>query len=133
MSIFSTTTAYFKFPFCQFNWRHNDQYSTKRFASIPLRLNLVILALLSNDDREIFKQIILAKDKDKFNSDEPDKFWDRAKNNGMYGWDVGKDIPTREELEEYKTIGMFHPKKQRCRSRYYFEATMFFVTKEPSA
>jgi hypothetical protein len=71
---------------------------------------LVVLALLSNDDREIFKRIILAKDKDKFNPDEPDKFWDRAKNNGMYGWDVGKDIPTREELEEYKTTGMFRGK-----------------------
>lgn len=71
---------------------------------------LVIIALLSNDDHEIFERIVLARDKDKFNPDEPDKFWERAKNNGMYGWDVGKNLPTLEELEEYKANGTFRGK-----------------------
>ena len=68
---------------------------------------LVILALLSNDDPEIFERIVLARDREKFDSHEAEKFWNRAKNNGMYGWDVGKNIPTREEVEEFKAAGTF--------------------------
>ena len=71
---------------------------------------LVILALLSNDDPEIFERIVLARDREKFDPNDAKKFWDRAKNNGMYGWDVGKNIPTREEVEEFKATGTFRGK-----------------------
>lgn len=71
---------------------------------------LVIIALLSNDDHGIFERIILARDKGRFDPDSPEKFWERAKNNGMYGWDVGKNLPTPEELEEYKANGTFRGK-----------------------
>ena len=71
---------------------------------------LVILALLSNDDHEIFERIILSRDREKFDPNEAEKFWNRAKNNGLYGWDVGKNIPTREDVEEFKASGTLRGK-----------------------
>ncbi len=71
---------------------------------------LVLLSLLSNDDKEVFERIVLARDKDKFDPADAEKFWDRAKRNGMYGWDLGKSSPTPEELEEYKATGRFRGK-----------------------
>lgn len=71
---------------------------------------LVIIALLSNDDHEIFERVVIARDKDRFDPDDPEKFWERAKNNGMYGWDVGKNIPTLDELEEFQANGTFRGK-----------------------
>lgn len=71
---------------------------------------LFLLSLLSSDDEKLFQRLVLARDKDKFDPAEAEKFWDRAKRNGMYGWDIGKDIPTREELEEYKASGMLRGK-----------------------
>lgn len=66
---------------------------------------LVLLALLSGDDEKLFQRLVLDRDRDKFDRDNAAKFWDRAKRNGKYGWDVGKDLPTREELEEFRACG----------------------------
>lgn len=71
---------------------------------------LLLLALLSNDDEKLFQRLVLERDKDKFDRENAEKFWDRAKRNGRYGWDVGRDIPTREELEEFKANGTLRGK-----------------------
>lgn len=71
---------------------------------------LILLALLSSDDEKLFQRLVLDRDRNKFDRENAEKFWDRAKRNGRYGWDVGKDIPTPEELEEYKASGMLRGK-----------------------
>ncbi len=71
---------------------------------------LFLLALLSSDDEKLFQRLILDRDKDKFDRENAEKFWERAKRNGRYGWDVGKDLPTREELEEFKASGTLRGK-----------------------
>jgi hypothetical protein len=71
---------------------------------------LFLLALLSSDDEKLFQRLILDRDKDKFDLVNAEKFWERAKRNGRYGWDVGKDLPTRDELEEFKASGTLRGK-----------------------
>jgi len=89
--------------------RKNITENQQRYLGCACRI-LVMLALLADDDPKLFERIVLDRDQEKFDLKEAEKFWKRAKNNGMYGWDVGKNIPTREEVERFKATGTFRGK-----------------------
>ena len=57
------------------------------------------VCMIPQSDTELIKPLVLNRDKEKFAATGDPKFIDRAKRNGVYGWAVGCDIPTPEEME----------------------------------
>ena len=60
------------------------------------------ICMIPQSDTSLIKPLVLNRDKEKFAATGDLKFIDRAKRNGVHGWDVGKDIPTPEEMEAFR-------------------------------
>jgi hypothetical protein len=56
------------------------------------------VCMIPQSDTSLIKPLVLNRDKEKFEATGDMKYIDRAKRNGVHGWDVGKDIPTPEEM-----------------------------------
>ena len=57
------------------------------------------VCMIPHSDTDLLKPLVLNRDKEKFAATGDVKFVDRAKRNGVHGWELGRDIPTPEEME----------------------------------
>ena len=57
------------------------------------------VCMIPMTDTDLIKPLVLNRDKEKFEATGDMKFVDRAKRNGVHGWELGRDIPTPEEME----------------------------------
>jgi hypothetical protein len=57
------------------------------------------VCMIPHSDTSMITPRVLNRDLEKFESTGDIKFIERARRNGVYGWDVGRDIPTEEEME----------------------------------
>jgi hypothetical protein len=60
------------------------------------------VCMIPQSDESLITPRVLNRDLEKFKSTGDQKYLDRAKRNGVYGWDVGCDIPTEAEMETYR-------------------------------
>ena len=85
-------------------------------AIIPLQIVAGILFLEHNPD--LFSPVILKKDMDKYeNADEFEraKYVEKAHRNGLFGYEIGRDIPTKDELAKMRKENAEAIKKgQKC-------------------
>ena len=56
------------------------------------------VCMIPTTDASLIKPLVLNRDKEKFAATGDVKYIDRAKRNGVHGWDIGKGIPTEEEM-----------------------------------
>jgi len=56
------------------------------------------ICMIPTTDASLIKPLVLNRDKEKFAATGDVKYIDRAKRNGVHGWDIGKGIPTEEEM-----------------------------------
>lgn len=59
---------------------------------IQLAVRLVLGVALIGFDPSIVDSVVLAKDADKYEKTKDPKYLERAKNNGVVGWEIGRDI-----------------------------------------
>jgi len=57
------------------------------------------VCMIPHSDTSLIKPLVLNRDKEKFEATGDLKYIDRARRNGVHGWDIGKDIPTPEEMK----------------------------------
>jgi hypothetical protein len=57
------------------------------------------VCMIPQTDESLIKPLVLNRDKEKFAATGDVKFIDRAKRNGVHGWEIGRDIPTPEDME----------------------------------
>ena len=91
----------------------NDQNGKMGFIGrLVLGIQLVI------EEPDLFKPVLLRRDEGKPARPE---LVARAIRNGVYGFDVGEALPTREEIEEMKRAGTFHEgeKSPHFRTSYF--------------
>ena len=60
------------------------------------------VCMIPHADTDLLKPLVLNRDKEKFEATGDIKFVDRAKRNGVHGWELGRDIPTPEEMESLR-------------------------------
>ena len=60
------------------------------------------VCMIPQSDTSLIVPRVLNRDKEKFESTGDLKFVERARRNGITGWDVGRDIPTLEEMETFR-------------------------------
>jgi hypothetical protein len=60
------------------------------------------VCMIPHADTDLIKPLVLNRDKEKFEATGDMKFVDRAKRNGVHGWELGRDIPTPEEMEIFR-------------------------------
>ena len=82
-----------------------DQSMTNQIMQIVFGV-----CMIPQSDTSLIKPLVLNRDKEKFAVTGDLKYIDRAKRNGVYGWEIGRDIPT---LEEMKTLREQHGKPGR--------------------
>jgi len=99
--------GYFKFP-------RDHQTVLDRVKSMPpVEQNLATQAMqiafgvcmISQSDTDLIKPLVLNRDKEKFDATGDIKFIDRARRRGVHGWEIGRDIPTPEEMEALRQQG----------------------------
>jgi hypothetical protein len=60
------------------------------------------VCMIPHSDTSLITPRVLARDREKFESTGDTKYIDRARRNGVYGWDVGRDIPTQDEMQTFR-------------------------------
>jgi hypothetical protein len=60
------------------------------------------VCMIPQSDTSLITPRVLNRDLEKFESTGDMKFVERARRNGVNGWDVGRDIPTLEEMETFR-------------------------------
>jgi hypothetical protein len=60
------------------------------------------VCMIPQTDSDLIKPLVLNRDKEKYESTGDVKFIERARRNGVNGWEVGQDIPTPEEMETFR-------------------------------
>jgi hypothetical protein len=63
------------------------------------------VCMIPVEDSDLIKPLVLNKDKEKFESTGDMKYVERARRRGINGWEVGRDIPTPEEMEAIRQQG----------------------------
>ena len=63
------------------------------------------VCMIPQSDTSLITPRVLNRDLEKFEATGDIKFVERAKRNGVIGWDVGRDIPTLEEMESLRQQG----------------------------
>ena len=71
-----------------------DQSMTNQIMQIVFGV-----CMIPQTDSTLIKPLVLNRDKGKFEATGDLKYIDRAKRNGVYGWELGRDIPTPEEMK----------------------------------
>jgi hypothetical protein len=61
-----------------------------------------LVGLISKGDTELIKPSIISKFADKYNKTGNEEYVQKSKNRGFYGWDIGRDLPTQEQIEKMK-------------------------------
>jgi len=56
------------------------------------------VCMIPQSDSGLIQPLVLNRDKEKFAATGDVKYIDRAKRNGVHGWEIGKDIPTPEAM-----------------------------------
>jgi hypothetical protein len=67
--------------------------------------------MIPQEDSDLIKPLVLNRDKEHFESTGDMKYIERARRNGVNGWDVGRDIPTPEEMETLRQQAGEHGRK----------------------
>ena len=57
------------------------------------------VCMIPQSDTSLITPRVLNRDKEKFEATGDMKFVERARRNGVNGWDIGRDIPTEEEMK----------------------------------
>jgi len=63
------------------------------------------VCMIPQSDTGLIKPLVLNRDKEKFEATGDSKYIDRAKRNGVHGWELGRDIPTPEEIAAFREHG----------------------------
>ena len=74
-----------------------DVYNTRYGKPHSTLLKLLYGVLLIGDNPDLIKPVPLSKDKEKYERTLDAKYIDKARRRGVFGFDVGKDIPTEDE------------------------------------
>jgi hypothetical protein len=118
----SNQRGYFKFPRehqTVLDWIKGKSPVEQSLMSQTLQIAFGVCAI-SQSDTDLIKPLVLNRDKEKFEATGDEKFIERAKRNGVYGWEVGKDIPTPEEMEAFrKQAGEPGKKSPHWRTGYF--------------
>jgi len=78
------------------------------------------ICMIPQSDTDLIKPLVLNRDKEKFESTGDVKFIERARRNGVNGWELGRDIPTPEEMEAFrKQAGESGRKSPHWRTGYF--------------
>jgi hypothetical protein len=60
------------------------------------------VCMIPQSDSSLITPRVLNRDQEKYEETGDMKYVDRARRNGVNGWDVGRDIPTPEEMESFR-------------------------------
>jgi len=73
--------------------------SDRETNKVVLQIVFGVCMIPQNSDSGLIKPLVLNRDKEKFEATGDVKFVERARRNGVNGWDVGWDVPTEEEMK----------------------------------
>ena len=76
---------------------NDNEESDRETSKIVLQIVFGV-CMIPQSDSDLIKPLVLNRDKEKFEATGDIKFIDRAKRNGVHGWELGRDIPTEEEM-----------------------------------
>jgi len=83
-----------------FNNAENADNSLRYFAvSIAI---LVGLITKTQSDTPLIEPVVIRKFQEKWEATRDISFIERSKNRGLYGWDVGKNLPDKEQIAEMR-------------------------------
>jgi len=78
------------------------------------------ICMIPQSDTDLIKPLVLNRDKEKFEATGDVKFIERARRNGVNGWELGRDVPTPEEMEAFrKQAGESGRKSPHWRTGYF--------------
>ena len=60
------------------------------------------VCMIPQSDTDLVKPLVLNRDKEKFEATGDPTLIDRARRNGVHGWEVGRDIPTPDEMAAFR-------------------------------
>lgn len=60
------------------------------------------VCMIPQSDLDLVKPLVLNRDKEKYEETGDVKYIERAKRNGVHGWEIGRDIPTPEEMAAFR-------------------------------
>jgi len=114
--------GYFKFPRVHrtvLDWIKTKSPVEQTLMSQTMQITFGVCAI-PQSDTDLIKPLVLNRDKEKFDATGDVKFIERAKRNGVHGWDIGRDIPTPEEMETLRQqTGEFGRKSPHWRTGYF--------------
>jgi hypothetical protein len=77
----------------------------ERDVMTPIMQIVFGVCMIPQSDTDLIKPLVLNRDKEKFEATGDSKYIDRAKRNGVHGWEIGRDIPTPEEMAAFREQG----------------------------
>jgi len=83
-------------------WLHSDSDVEPTMTILQIIFGV---CMIPQSDTSLITPRVLNRDLEKFEATGDIKFVERAKRNGVIGWDVGRDIPTMEEMESLRQQG----------------------------
>ena len=78
---------------------HKTQSKADQNLSTQIMQIAFGVCMIPQSDTDLIQPLVLNRDKDKFASTGDIKFIERARRNGVHGWEIGRDIPTPEEMK----------------------------------
>lgn len=72
---------------------------SKDFVKTIAQLLIGVIAI--GEDPELIKPIVLSKDRQKYEATKDPKYIEKARKRHNFGFDIGHDIPTEEEIKSY--------------------------------
>jgi len=86
-----------------------------KLKAMSICLRIFVSLCFLEEDSEIFKRIVLAKDAKKYEETGDPKYLEKAIRRGQYGWDVGKDLKVQPHVRRrhfaIRWMGQGEPKK----------------------
>lgn len=73
----------------------------KRFNSITHKFTQIIFGVLAiGDNSDIVKPVVLKTDEKKYQLTGDEKYIEKARRRGVFGFEIGEDIPTKAQLKQ---------------------------------
>ena len=112
----------FKFPRCNqsiFEWLQTIPQVEQDLMTQIMQIVFGV-CMIPQSETDLIKPLVLNRDKEKFEATGDLKYIDRVKRNGVHGWELGRDIPTPEEMEIFrKQTGEQGRKSPHWRTGYF--------------
>ena len=85
------------FNFEKENW--SEWRVSKELVRAVAQLLIGVIAI--GEDPDLIKPVVLSKDKQKYEETHDEKYIEKARRRHNFGFDIGHDIPTEEEIKSY--------------------------------